>query len=359
MRIGFASEFPQKTRQPFGLSLMEALRGRENPIKDEKAQAYGQRAGAGQAISLLLPRIILYMNYKQNMKIGYFFLLSLFMMLVGCEITSSDLTEVDENGNRVNNNEIRIGSSLLDIGMTAYAIDTVCTELLMTRQKGGAVKITGFRKGTVVYDENGAIDSIAWDWRQPEVRYGYDFRYVWGDYEYRILSLEDHGFVEDMEIWKRGKGGEKDRLYAQLTYAYDYAGYISEVEIPNLETTVLFKYHYRDQMHYANSISITEVHRKDSTTYTLALAPGKIRNTGYVCNVLRYAGSPVTNEYILNHDLYSRGIYGTPVKFLPDAIIERSIYRDGVGDLRSVYSRVGADHYFYEDNAILAKSRRP
>ena len=292
------------------------------------------------------------------MRIGYFFLLPLLMMLASCEITSSDLFEVDENGKRVNNSDIRIGTSLLDVGMTAYTLDTVCTELIMTRQKNGAVQITGFRKGTVIRDENGTIDSIAWDWRRPEVRYGYDYRYVWGDYEYRILSLEDHGFVEDMEIWKRGKNGAKDRLYAQLTYSYDYAGYISEVEIPNLQTTVRFKYHYRNKTRYANSISIIEIHQKDTTTYTLKLAPAKIQNTGYVCNVLRYAGSPVTNEYILNPDLYYLGIYGTPVKLLPDAIIERGLYRDSEGELHSVYSRVGSDYYFYEDNAVMAKSRR-
>ncbi len=292
------------------------------------------------------------------MRIGYFFLLPFLLLLAACEITSSDLTEEDENGNLVKNSEIRIGTSLLDIGMTAYIVDSVCTELEMTRQKGGAAKITGFRKGTVVHDENGAIDSIIWNQRQPNLRYGYDFRYVCGDFEYRVLSLEDHGFVEDMEIWRLGKNGAKDQLYAQLTYSYDYAGYISEVEIPNLETTVLFKYHYRDRMHYANTISVIEVHRKDSTTYTLNLAPGKIRNTGYVCNVLRCAGSPVTNKYILNPDLYYLGLYGTPVKFLPDAIIERSLYRDGIGDMHSVFSRVGSDHYFYGDNAVLAKSRR-
>ena len=54
------------------------------------------------------------------MRIGYFFLLPLLMMLSSCEITSSDLFEVDENGKRVNNSDIRIGTSLLDVGMTAY-----------------------------------------------------------------------------------------------------------------------------------------------------------------------------------------------------------------------------------------------
>ena len=167
------------------------------------------------------------MTPTQKMKTTYLLLLSFVLLLSGCEITSSDLTEVDENGNRVNNKEIRIGASLLDVGMTAYTIDTVCTELILTRQKGGAVRISGFRKGTVIYDENGAIDSIAWDWRRPEINYGYDYRYVWDDLEYRILSLQDNGFVEDMEIWRRGKDGERERLVAQLSYSYDYAGYVS------------------------------------------------------------------------------------------------------------------------------------
>ena len=121
------------------------------------------------------------MTPTQKMKTTYLLLLSFVLLLSGCEITSSDLTEVDENGNRVNNKEIRIGASLLDVGMTAYTIDTVCTELILTRQKGGAVRISGFRKGTVIYDENGAIDSLAWDWRRSEIYYGYDYRYVWDD----------------------------------------------------------------------------------------------------------------------------------------------------------------------------------
>ena len=216
-----------------------------------------------------------------------------------------------------------------------------------------------FRKGTVIYDENGAIDSIAWDWRRPEINYGYDYRYVWDDLEYRILALQDNGFVEDMEIWRRGKDGERDRLVAQLSYSYDYAGYVSRIEIPNLQATIRFKYHYRDQSNYANSITITEVQRTDTSTYTLRLAPEKLRNTGYVCNVLRAVGAPLTNQYALNPDLYYLGIYGTPVKLLPDAIIERNIYRDGEGDLHSVYSRVGSDYYFYEDNAMLTRSRQP
>jgi len=162
------------------------------------------------------------MTPTQKMKTTYLLLLSFVLLLSGCEITSSDLTEVDENGNRVNNKEIRIGASLLDVGMTAYTIDTVCTELILTRQKGGAVRISGFRKGTVIYDENGAIDSIAWDWRRPEINYGYDYRYVWDDLEYRILSLQDNGFVEDMEIWRRGKDGERDRLVAQLIGYMDF-----------------------------------------------------------------------------------------------------------------------------------------
>jgi len=299
------------------------------------------------------------MTHTQDMKTTYLLLLSLMLLLAGCEITSSDLTEVDENGNRVNNKEIRMGTSLLDVGMAAYTIDTVCTELILTRQKSGAVKISGFRKGTIVYDENGAIDSVVWDWRQPEVSYGYDFRYVWGDYEYKILSLQDNGFVEDMEIWRRGKGDERDRLVAQLNYSYDYAGYVSKVEIPNMEAKILFKYHYRDQSNYANSVSITEIRKTDTVTYTMQLAPGKLRNTGFVCNVLRCVGAPLTNQYVLNPDLYYLGIYGTPVKLLPDAIIERNIYRDGEGDLHSVYSRVGSDYYFYEDNAMLTRSRQP
>lgn len=263
-----------------------------------------------------------------------------FLSFLSCEVRSSDLIEIDENGNVINNNEINIGTSLLDVGMNAYAEDSVYTELIMTRHKNGDAKIVGFRKGDISYYDNGTISSLSWHRNKPVIRYGYDYTYVYNGYEYKILSLEDHGFVEDMEIWKDGS------LYVQLKYHYDRAGYLSNVYLLNMQSVVYFKYNYRNSQNRSNTITIIE--QPGSREYTIRLAPKRIENKGYICNVLRYAHSPLTNEFIINPDLYYLGIYGTPVKYLPDEAIERGAYRDKKGNVESVFSRVGNYKYFYE-----------
>ena len=250
---------------------------------------------------------------------------------------TSDLIEIDEHGNRINNNGIHIETSLLSVGMKAYALDSVYTELMLEQQKTGRVKIVGFRKGMIGEDRK----HISWDKKHPRIRYGYDYTYYDKAYEYKILSLEDHGFVEDMEVWK------DSNLYVQLRYHYDQGGYLSRVEILNKRSVIHFRYDYLNARKRSNSITIIE--EPEGRYYTVQLSSRKIENKGYVCNVLRYAGSPLTNEVIINPDLYYLGIYGTPVKYLPDVPIESGSYRDTKGDVRGVYSRVGRYRYFYED----------
>ncbi|MGP1421145.1 MAG: hypothetical protein ACTTKI_06125 [Tannerella sp.] len=261
----------------------------------------------------------------------------LFIGMAGCEVHTSDLIEIDEHGNRINNNGIHIETSLLSVGMKAYALDSVYTELMLEQQKTGRVKIVGFRKGMIGEDQK----QISWDKKHPHIRYGYDYTYYDKSYEYKILSLEDHGFVEDMEVWK------DSNLYAQLKYHYDQGGYLSKVEILNKRSVVLFQYDYLNAKKRSNSITIIE--EPEGRYYTVQLSSRKIENKGYVCNVLRYAGSPLTNEVIINPDLYYLGIYGTPVKYLPDVPIESGSYRDAKGDVQGVYSRVGPCQYFYEN----------
>lgn len=266
--------------------------------------------------------------------------LSAFCVLIamtGCEVQTSDLIEIDEHGNRINNNGIDIETSLLNVGMKAYALDSVYTELIVEQQKSGNVKIVGFRKG--VFDDD--RKRVSWDEENPKIKYGYDYTYSYKEYEYKILSLEDHGFVEDMEVWKDGQ------LYVQLKYHYNGAGYLSRVEILNKQSVVYFLYNYLNAEKRSNSVTIIE--EPEGRYYTVQLSSRKIENKGYVCNVLRYAGSPLTNEVIINPDLYYLGIYGTPVKYLPDVPIESGSYRDAKGDVHGVYSRVGAYKYFYED----------
>ena len=169
----------------------------------------------------------------------------LFVGMAGCEVHTSDLIEIDEHGNRINNNGIHIETSLLSVGMKAYALDSVYTELMLEQQKTGRVKIVGFRKGMIGEDRK----HISWDKKHPRIRYGYDYTYYDKAYEYKILSLEDHGFVEDMEVWK------DSNLYVQLRYHYDQGGYLSRVEILNKRSVIHFRYDYlnarkRFEQHY-------------------------------------------------------------------------------------------------------------
>lgn len=97
----------------------------------------------------------------------------LFVGMAGCEVHTSDLIEIDEHGNRINNNGIHIETSLLSVGMKAYALDSVYTELMLEQQKTGRVKIVGFRKGMIGEDRK----HISWDKKHPRIRYGYD--YLW------------------------------------------------------------------------------------------------------------------------------------------------------------------------------------
>ncbi len=275
----------------------------------------------------------------RNVWFGILSLCFLFCWM-GCEVKSADLFEFDENGNRINNSKINIGASLLRVGMNAYANDSLYTALILEKQRSGGVKILGFRKGVVSYRRNGTIESLSWDKKNPRVQYGYDYTYSYNGYDYKILALEDHGFVEDMEIWKDGN------LSLQLKYYYDIAGYLVKVELLNKRSTIYFYYDYRKKEKHSNSITIIE--KPASRRYTIRLAPDKLENKGYICNVLRYSQSSLINEYIINPDLYYLGIYGTPVKYLPDEAIERGSYRDKDGVLESVYSRVGYYKYFYE-----------
>ncbi|MDO4704568.1 hypothetical protein [Tannerella sp.] len=259
------------------------------------------------------------------------------IVMTGCEVRSSDLIEIDEYGNRVNNNGIDIETSLLGVGMKAYALDSIYTELMVEQQKTGKPKIVGFRKGMVADDRK----HVSWDKENPSIKYGYDYTYSYKNYVYKILSLEDHGFVEDMEVWKDGN------LYVQLKYHYDGGGYLSRVEVLNKRSVVYFRYNYLNAENRSNSVTIIE--EPEGRYYTVRLSSRKIENKGYICNVLRYAGAPLTNEAIINPDLYYLGIYGTPVKYLPDVPIESGSYRDAKGDVHGVYSRVGHYQYFYED----------
>ncbi len=63
-------------------------------------------------------------------------------------------------------------------------------------------------------------------------------------------------------------------------------------------------------------------------------------NTGYACNVLGYAETPLTTKYVINPALYYLNIYGKPVEKLPHGC---EITRSGKT------MRVGKNLYEYRD----------
>jgi hypothetical protein len=63
-------------------------------------------------------------------------------------------------------------------------------------------------------------------------------------------------------------------------------------------------------------------------------------NTGYVCNVFGYVNAPLTNQYVINPDLYFLNIYGKPIDKLPGG---HEIVRSGKT------LRVGTHIYEYRD----------
>ncbi|MDR1675146.1 MAG: hypothetical protein LBR86_01560 [Tannerella sp.] len=244
-------------------------------------------------------------------------------LMTGCE----DITPEIEG-------KVDLVESLLEIGLKGYAIDSVYTEFDFYR--GTNARITGFRKG-IIRHENGAIQSIQWSSASPSVEYGGSYIH----YSYEGLRseiwLNAYGFADN--VMNRYSDGS---LQSRLEYTYDAAGRLQyvRVERPAMEP-IYVVYQYQD-----DAVSILE----DGNVYPISLSVRdddsnevkKQDNVGYICDVLRFGTSPLTNIVIIP-DLYYQGIYGTPVKYLPAEMIESRI-RNGYQSV----TRVGSRYFFYQ-----------
>jgi len=263
------------------------------------------------------------------------------LLLSGCEGVVTPLEEVDENGNRVDNSGINVPEQLHEIGIVGYAIDKSYTEFLYDTAKN--IKIKGMRKATV----GNTSDAITWSSVNPALQYGGVCAIL---YSYNGLNseitLNDHYFAETV-INKDGNGSVQSRI----EYQYNSAGYLSwaKVERKGVETPSSVWFNYPDWSN-ANDNTITIEEYPGPKTYRIQLAVNqygpkagtRMQNIGYVCDVLRFANAPLTNEYIINPDLYYLGIYGTPVKYLPNETIE-----NGEKDKVLTIVRVGDTRYYY------------
>ena len=125
------------------------------------------------------------------------------------------------------------------------------------------------------------------------------------DVFYRIQLSNTRGGIRAESVTASLLNGS--RLY-YIEYEYDEEeGRLWRARLDGVDTQSIYN-HY---VYEGNTIIIDDA----GIEYRLNLSSEE--NTGYVCNVLDYAGAPITSQYIINPDLYFLNIYGTPIKNLP------------------------------------------
>jgi hypothetical protein len=125
----------------------------------------------------------------------------------------------------------------------------------------------------------------------------------------------------------KGSGFYFETEYFYINERLAYAE-VNAPEVP--ESPFRVNFFYDDSL-----ITIQEVGGRQ---YSTALCNEK--NTGYACNVFEYVNAPLTNQYVINPDLYFLNIYGKPIDKLPDGHV---IMRSGKT------LRVGTHIYEYRD----------
>ena len=129
---------------------------------------------------------------------------------------------------------------------------------------------------------------------------------------YEVQLSSTRGSRRAESVTAREKGA-RSTLY-EVEYFYDEQSHrlrqarINGGEFPK---PVYAIYRYE-----GNSVIIND--GSDGQVYTLVLSNED--NKGYVCNVLDFAGSPLTSKYVIHPDLYFLNIYGIPFGKLPDGV---------------------------------------
>lgn len=271
--------------------------------------------------------------------------ISLSLCLLGCENLTSDLMEIDENGKEHNNSEINIRNSLVSAGVKGYAIDSLYTEFGFS--EGKYTRILSLKKATAYYQNNGQIKDIKWNNEHPNIRYSEKtiYEYAGGRSE---IEFNNNMFAELVENYKGGK------LESIVRYRYQKSGYLNYVilERPGEQPmNIYFKYPKADGSGGNGDCPTVEggiIIEEAGRQYKINLAMQKLENKHYVCNVLRYGNAPLTNKYVINPDLYYMGIYGVPIKYLPDEIVANGVVTDLEGGKVSVINQVGNWKFFYK-----------
>ena len=263
---------------------------------------------------------------------GGIFSLFIIICFISCEEATSDLLEVDENGNVINNSDINIQKSLVDVGIKGYAIDSLYTEFIFTESKNPRIK--AFRKGIATFESNGKLKSVAFNKSEANIAYGEKLSYSYNGIR-TDMALKKHGCVEE-KISRYGDGS----IHSLMYYRYDSAGYLSYVHLerPGMDRVTIY-YTYPDEN---GGLTINE----GGSIYKIPITKNKLSNEGYICNVFSHTKAPLTNQYVINPDLYYYGVYGTPIKHLPDVFMENGvIFENGVK--KTVIARIDDYRFFY------------
>lgn len=263
--------------------------------------------------------------------------LSLFLFFTGCETVTDDFF-VDEDGKEIENIEINLQNTLLDLGVKAYTIDSIYTEFVFTEGKNPRIKY--FKKGIAKFETNGKLKSVTMSQSKATFNIGSDVSYEYKGIRSKITQREN-GFIDVVENYK------DSRLVSNLKYTYKSNGFLDYVTLERSgekPVTIVFRYPDAD-----GGLTIQE----GAKFYKIPLAKDpvtkeKLENKGYICNVFNHVNAPLTNEYVIIPDLYYLGLYGVPLKYLPDTFIEKGVItEDGVKN--SVISRVGTHRFYYKN----------
>ncbi|MDR1407662.1 MAG: hypothetical protein LBJ23_06420 [Tannerella sp.] len=238
---------------------------------------------------------------------------------------------------------------MLDIiyerGFIGYSDDSVYTELVYDGNSKN-IRIMSMRKGII---KNSSGTDVIWKNEIATLRYSSgnaDIVYSYNGMSSSIV-LNEHYFAES--VINRYDDG---RLHSIVNYTYNTEGYLDVVSVERPgETGVFLRYKYPNLTAGDYEIIIEE--HPGPTVYRIPLAIAEDGsdthyNDAYVCNVLRYGKAPITNDYVINPDLYYLGLYGKPCRYLPDEMIEKSVQRDTSGAIRTTtITRVGNSRYYY------------
>lgn len=265
--------------------------------------------------------------------------LFVFLYIVSCETVTSEFI-IDEEGNMVSRSDVSIQKSLIDVGVKGYAIDSLYTEFVFSEGKNS--RILSFKKGIAAFEANGRLKSVQF---KPELESkitygGSELFYKHNGLQSQIV-LNENACIE--EVVNRHSDG---RMHSIISYTYyKESGYLNYVKLERSgEFPVTIVFRYPDD---TGGLTIQEGTRM----YRIPLAtdPGtkeKMENVGYVCNVLSHAKAPLTNEYVIVPDLYYLGMYGVPIKYLPDTFIQNGTITEN-GNKKRVISGVDNYKYFY------------